>query len=443
MFGEGRREHTMHEKAGHPAGFLPSAHTWQNSLAKFVLLFFGIALWSKWLSLSVGILLTLVWILDSGLRRFREITKEPFVLAILILCSVLVLGILWGDFPETGRLKWRRYFGFLVFIPYFSLLNKDRLPWAIAGLLTGYFGALLIGVYQWAVVGVQGIPPLRISYLGFSSMLGMGALLSLYLASASNHKKIKSALWLFAVMLLFIQFNQGGRGPLVATLLSSALLIILRYKTEKKALLGILASLVVMVAVFADSNGSLKERLVKVQADIELSRQGKYDTSLGYRLAIWDVGLHGIAQRPLFGHGTGIPESYFEKTVMTYKGGLYKDLPKYLETSHYHNDWIEIGMHVGVLGLLAYAFLLRSWYRTLKAYRFPIPGAVLVCFVFLSGLMDTFALYSKIPTLLLVITAIAVSWQKENRAVNLNPPVASSTGGVPEYNSEYKNPFRL
>lgn len=158
-------------------------------LVKFVLLFFGIALWSKWLSLNVGILLTLVWILDNGLRRFGQIIKEPFVLAIIILCAVLVLGLLWGDFPESGRLKWRRYFGFLVFIPFLSLLNKDRLPWAIVGLLAGYFGVLLIGIYQWAIVRVQGIPLLDISYLTFSSMLGIGIILSLYIAGESNKKK--------------------------------------------------------------------------------------------------------------------------------------------------------------------------------------------------------------------------------------------------------------
>jgi len=37
----------------------------------------------------------------------------------------------------------------------------------------------------------------------------------------------------------------------------------------------------------------------------------------------------------------------------------------------------------------------------------------LVFFIFLSGLTDTFALYSKIPTFLVVITAIAIAWQKE------------------------------
>jgi O-antigen ligase len=397
---------------------MQNAQAWHNALVKFVLLFFGIALWSKWLSLNVGILLTLVWILDNGPRRLGQIIKEPFVLAILILCAVLALGLLWGEFPESGRLKWRRYFGFLVFVPFLSLLNKDRLPWAIGGLLLGYFGVLLVGIYQWAIVGVQGIPPLNISYLSFSSMLGIGVILSLYLAGISNDKKIKSALWLFAVFLFFIQLNQNGRGPLLAMLLASLLLIFLRYKAEKKALLSITALLAITIVIVGYSNDNLQERLLhQVQADIKLSEQGKYDTSLGYRLAVWDVGLHGLAQKPLFGHGTGVPESYFEKTVVTYKGGRYKDLPKYLETSHYHNDWIEIGMQVGALGLLVFAFLLWGWYQTLRAHRLSILGAALVCFIFISGLTDTFALYSKIPTLLLVITAIAIGLQKENHGI--------------------------
>lgn len=69
--------------------------------------------------------------------------KEPLVLGMLILCSALALGILWSDHPELGFKVWRRYFAFLVFIPYLSLLNKQRLLWAISGLLIGYFGTLL------------------------------------------------------------------------------------------------------------------------------------------------------------------------------------------------------------------------------------------------------------------------------------------------------------
>jgi O-antigen ligase len=405
----------MSEKVVIPSNPVHTVRAWQNSAAKFVLLIFGIALWTKWSSLGTGILVTLIWIFDDGLRRFDQIISEPLVLGILLLCTILAVGLLWGDYPEAGRLKWRRYFGFLVFIPFLSLLNKDRLPWAISGLLAGYVIVLSAGIYQWTIVGVQGIPPLGISYLVFSSMLGIGIIISLYLVATTSQKKAKCALWLGSLVLLLIQFGQHGRGPLLATLLAGILLIFMNYKTEKKALWSITASLVIVVVVFAYGSNGLQDRLAQVQAEVKLSQQGKYDTSLGYRLAIWDVGLHGILEHPFFGHGTGTPESYFEKTVGTYKGGIYKDLPKYLATSHYHNDWIEIGMHAGALGILAFAFLLCSWYQTLKSHRLPVLGAALVCFIFFSGLTDSFALYSKIPTLLLVITAIAISWQKENK----------------------------
>src|SRR4051812_38321278 len=269
-----------HDKAvGLPHPTL-NARAWQNAAAKFVLFFFGVALWSKWLSLSAGILLALVWILDNGHRRLGQIIKEPLVLAILIFCALLALGILWGEYPQLGRLKWKRYFAFLVFIPFLSLLNKDRLPWAISGVVTGYAAVLLIGICQSVIAGEQGVPLLDISYLTFSSMLGIGVILSIYLAGEDNRKKVKAASWIFTLLLLFMQFNQYGRGPLVATLLASALVVFARYKSEKKALLTITASLAAIVMVFAYS-GAMQPRLAQLEADVELARLGKYDTSLG------------------------------------------------------------------------------------------------------------------------------------------------------------------
>ncbi|SDY69747.1 O-antigen ligase [Nitrosomonas sp. Nm33] len=409
----------MHEKLVNSSSLVQSFYACHNMLTKVILFFFGIALWSKWSSLPAGILLTVFWVLDGGFSRLRWMIKEPFVMAILFLSGVIALGMLWGDYPEFGYIKWRRYFAFLVFIPFLSLLNKDRLPWAICGLLIGYSGVLLMGFYQWAIVGEQGIPPLSISYLSFSLMLGIGIILTIYLASINSDKKIKSALWFFGAFLLFLQFNQDARGPLLATLLSTALLILLLYKTKIRILIGIASSLTAVILLFAFSSNSFQERLIQILDSVELYQQGKYDTSLGYRLAIWDVGLHGIMQQPLVGYGTGKAGSYFEDTITTYKDGRYKDLPEYHETTSYHNDWIEIGMHVGVLGLLALACLLGGWFQTLRAYQLPILGATLVSFVFLSGLTDTFVLYSKIPTLLLVITAIAISWQKEKGTIEL------------------------
>ena len=82
----------MHDKVVNPSSLLRNAQVWQNTLAKFVLCFFGIALWSKPLSLGACILMTLVWILDNGPRRLSQIIKEPLVLAILHFVHVIGAG---------------------------------------------------------------------------------------------------------------------------------------------------------------------------------------------------------------------------------------------------------------------------------------------------------------------------------------------------------------
>ena len=111
----------------------------------------------------------------------------------------------------------------------------------------------------------------------------------------------------------------------------------------------------------------------------------------------------------MLGHGTGMALHYFNKSTETYKGGLYKDLPK---LSHYHNDWIEIGMYAGVLGLIAYIYFLWGWFQTLKAHKLSIPGAVLLCFVLICGVTDLLVFFRQTIYLLISVTAIGICWQR-------------------------------
>ena len=399
------------ESAGLPAS-QQGAYGWCNVLAKFSLLFFGIVLWYK-VSIYFGYgLLVLAWILDGGLHRSRQIIKEPLVLAILFFCAVLVLGILWSDYPNSGRIRWNKYVVLTVFIPYLSLLNKERLSWAIGGLVIGYSVVLLMGIYYRFFLGEQGIPPLKMAYLHFSMMLGIGVILISYLAATSSNKKVRGLLWGFAIFLLFMQLNQNARGPLLATVPTLILLLFMLYRTHIKKLLGIIAAMIIVIGAFAYNSNNFHERVSQAQSDIELIQQENYGTSGGYRLAMWDVGLHAIAQRPWLGYGTGMAASAFEQTAETYKGGRYKNLADFNKNLHYHNDLIEMGVSLGALGLLAYTFLLWGWFQTLRVNRLTTLGVALVCFIFLAGITDVIFIYSQIPSLLLVITAIAIFWKK-------------------------------
>ena len=184
-----------HEESAGPPASQQGTYGWCNVLAKFSLLFFGIVLWYK-MSIYFGYgLLVLAWVLDGGLHRSRQMIKEPLVLAILFFCAVLVLGILWSDYPNSGRIRWNKYVILTVFIPYLSLLNKERLFWAIGGLVIGYSVVLLMGIYYRFFLGEQGIPPLKMAYLHFSMMLGIGVILISYLAATSSNKKIRGLLW--------------------------------------------------------------------------------------------------------------------------------------------------------------------------------------------------------------------------------------------------------
>ena len=390
------------------ASLWPAGLIRRDVLAKSALLFFGIALWHKGLSFHAYYLLPLAWILDGGLSRFHRTIREPLVAGILILCFVLALGILWSDDPKLGFKVWRRYSAFLVFIPYFALLSRERLPWAAGGALAGYFGALFIGLYQWLVVGVQGIPPLAMPYLHFSSMLGIGVILAIHFASRAETPK-SMLFWGLAIFLLFVQFGQHARGMLAATLVSCLFLIFLLHRKELKRLVMVAASLSVVIGLFAWNSSGLHERLAQARQDLQLAQDGNYGSSLGYRLAVWDVGMHGIAERPLLGHGTGMAATYFDETVAAYRNGSYQSALEFQRTLHYHNDWIEIGMHTGALGLAAYAFFLLSWLRTFRRHGLGIPGGALICFILILGLTDNVVFFRQIIYLLLVLTGIGIA----------------------------------
>lgn len=182
-------------------------------LTRLLLFLFGIALWHKGSDIVCGSLLILVWILYGGLYQSRQVVKEPLALGILIFCAVLFLGLLWSDYPNSGVFRWSKYLGLMIFIPYLFLLNRDRLPWAISGLIIGYIGVLLLGIYHQYFLGGSGIPALRMNYLHLSLALGVGVIIASYLAVTGCNKRIQLALFLLASILLCLQFNLDGRGP--------------------------------------------------------------------------------------------------------------------------------------------------------------------------------------------------------------------------------------
>ena len=388
-----------------------SVNDWRDSAAKFTLFIFGIVLWHRGAGIAAGSFLILVWILCGGLRQIKSIIKEPLAVAILIFCGVLLLGILWSDWPNSGRFRWDRYLALMIFIPYLSLLNKDRLFWAVGGVVIGCLGILLVGLYYQFFLGVPGIPPLKMAYLHFSLGIGVGVLMAIYWAGISENRRVVMVMFVVASFLLLIQFNLGGRGPLLATCTTIILLLLLLHRYQFKKLLGILVVVTIMMGTFAYQSNSFQSRFSKIETELVQSEQGENQTSVGLRRAFYEIGLNAISQRSWFGYGTGMAQKAFAENAEDYQGGRFKDAASF-KNLHYHNDLIEMGVYLGLLGISAYLFLLWGWFQSLRVHGLTVLGATLVCFIFMAGLTDVILIYGQIPSLLLVITAIAITWQR-------------------------------
>lgn len=395
---------------------------WREWLVRFALVFFCFTLWLKGGGHWGTSVLVLVWLVDGGLSRFSDLIKEPLVVGILVFCGVWIIGLLWSDFSVAFQDRWKKYFLLLAFLPLYSLLNKERLLWATGGLVSGYLAVVVLGGYYWLIQGVQGVPLFGMIYLHYSAALGVGVILAVlggWILLVRKRRFLSMLSWLVVLLLLFLQFNLNARGLLLATLLTLLLMIALRYRLERRMLVGGLVSMVVVVVLFAANSDVFHERMRQVSTDLQLSQQGDYQTSVGYRLAIWDIGLHGIAERPLLGHGSGMAKQYLKDSYVTYKKGIYRNLSEFHEARHFHNELIEIGVHLGLLGMSAFIFLLWCWFKTFEQCQMTLLGSAIVCFIFLSGLTDTFLITNRIPLFLLTVTAITICWQRYEGGLDL------------------------
>ncbi len=411
----------MYKKITNLSNLVKDSYEWRDFLAKISLLSFGIFLWHKELVIVASVLLILTWILCDGLSHLKSIIREPLMLTILFFCIVLLLGTFWGEIPGPNpskyegpyspisrQFRWAKYMGLMLFIPYLQLLNKKNLPWAVSGLVVGYLGVLFAGIYYQFFLGITGIPPLKMLYLHFSAALGVGILLTMYLANSSINKKVKLSSWGIGFFLLLLQLNIVGRGPILATIGTLFLLLFLLHRRRLKKMLSLMLVTTICVMTIAYHSHSFKQRFSEVITEIEQSAEGKNRTSTGERIALLKVGLYAIAQQPWFGYGTGMAKQAFKENASIYQNGQYKDVESYHHL-HFHNDLIELGVYLGGFGVAIYIFLLWGWFQTLWMRKLGALGATLVCFIFLGGITDTFLFYQQITFMLLALTAIVIT----------------------------------
>ena len=117
----------------------------------------------------------------------------------------------------------------------------------------------------------------------------------------------------------------------------------------------------------------------------QLSQHGNYNTSLGHRAGLWEVGFDLAREAPLLGHGPQSTRGLITEGLRDY--GIKKRF------THFHNGFLTAMVETGIFGALSLAaiFLIaaQNARRTLKANRNPAEtlGAVLLVVVVVTYLV--------------------------------------------------------
>jgi O-antigen ligase len=323
-------------------------------------------------------LVLLLWLVSYGLSgnyadKWRQMRGSPVALSSLLLFGLFALGVAYSSAPLSEALSSLQKYRELLLLP-LAMTTFNQAHWRQRAYYA-FFAAILLAVLLSFAMRLGWLPPgsaeqewvpfkARIAY-GF--FLAIAAYLMAHHTLRSNTTK-QRALWLGALLLVTLDlwFLVSGRTGHFVFLVLLVLLAYQHWQALKKHLLMALVTTVTLGALVLSYSPAIHER----SHDIDQAMSNPEASSIGQRLIFWQTSVRVVAQRPLFGGGTGsFAESYAQQSHSS------------LLTVNPHNEYLLIASQLGVLGLLGFVYsLYRQWRQanTLDApYQAAAQGVVL------------------------------------------------------------------
>jgi O-antigen ligase len=291
--------------------------------------------------------------------QIKYACTQPFGRAGLFLGLLLALGTLWSSASSAVAwgffLKMRAYY----LIPIFILICKEGkmrnyliLSFVVVTFLSvilsctsAYFNhpILMAEPGDWFIFRTH-------TYHNFfAALLGTGILATLI------SKKIPRIYQIILVVILIcvsydILFLVAGRTGQIAYL-SMIFLTFILWNWR----LGLLLSLIfasALILILPNHSPVFISGLKNAESNLTAYSQGDANTSVGLRLEWQKNSIRLIREKPFFGHGTGSFRGEYERVL-----GLGD---KALMSHNPHNDYLWLGVELGVFGSLALLILMLA-----------------------------------------------------------------------------------
>ncbi|MFD2180191.1 O-antigen ligase family protein [Veronia pacifica] len=207
---------------------------------------------------------------------------------------------------------------------------------------------------------------------------------SIFLINTIITKKQKwsyQALYIIGLIFSLIAIVLSGvRGIWIATPLTFIIFFIFQESLSKK----FRVNMVVLFCVFTFCffyifQESINKRISISVYEYNEIMNGNLNTSIGYRLGMWSIGLKWIKESPIIGIGTNsiIPRA---------QNADISDGVRYFLRAHFHNQFIDTTVRNGILGLFVFLFwfislpylLIKLLQTNQKTFVFSALTAILI-----------------------------------------------------------------
>ena len=339
-----------------------------------------------------NVLLALMLIAFALSGRFREklqsLSRNPAVITLAGFFALLCLGTLYGNAPSADRLKYlAKYSELLLVVLMVPLFGDERVR---RRALTAFAAAMILTLLLSLLLSADLLPAAKwlrgtaenatVFKLQITQNLLM-AFAAYFFASVAAAESVKwrRLAWYGLALLAFVDvlFLVRGRTGQVA-LLVLTIYFFVRHLSWRGLVIGVLAtSLAVLAAWYLSS--LFRDRLALTTAEYEWSKvevAADETSSVGLRLEWYRNTLRLIAQRPVFGVGTGgFPHAY----------AAFVTDPRALKPAHPHNQFLLTAAETGAIGLGAllavFVWLGKSTSRIADPLRRELARGLLMMFV--------------------------------------------------------------
>lgn len=242
--------------------------------------------------------------------------------------------------------------------------------WLWRGITIALVLGLLIVTYQKLVQG-EPRPSAWIQAIAFANMVAALSLVGF--ARPGQSRAVHAHAWLDVICGAAILMLNGTRGAMVALLIALVPMLMVRYRRAgvRMFIAALGGTAILAVGAYLIPGSPVVSRVDQAISEIHAFGQGNYETSVGVRLKIWEIGAGYFAEHPLTGAGVG----QFARILHATPYCLAHPTSTVCILEHAHNDIVEVAATTGVFGFatfLALFFVPAALF--LRAMRQSRPG---------------------------------------------------------------------